>query len=276
MIAPNVRPQSVEVVRRSAREVQRRRRNRFLLIRIASLFIVLTAWQIYGSHTLSIIFAPFTTVIQDGVDLFVHGPLFGATLYSVAVFFAGLVIGSFLGIVFGLLLGRSMILDAALNLYIFAIYSTPMVVLIPLITLWFGFGLGAQLLIVVLFVFFPIVVTVYNGTKSVNPALLEVGRSFRATEMQIWRHIVLPAVVPFIATGISQGVAMGLVGMFISEIFTALSGIGQVLETAANAYHTAQTLATILVIMILGILFRWGTTSLQRRLAPWSVEGTSH
>jgi len=186
------------------------------------------------------------------------------------VFLAGLVIGSFLGVAFGLMLGRFVLLDAALNLYIFAIYSTPLVVLIPLITLWFGFGLGAQLLIVVLFVFFPVVVTVYNGTKNVSPQFLEVGRSFRASEFQIWRHIVLPAVVPFIATGVSQGVAMGLVGMFISEIFTALSGIGQVLETAANAYHTSEPLATILVIMTLGVLFRFGALSLQRKVAPWS------
>jgi NitT/TauT family transport system permease protein len=73
-------------------------------------------------------------------------------------------------------------------------------------------------------------------------------------------------------TGMTQAVAMGLVGMFIAEIFTALSGIGAVLETEANAYHTAPTLATILVIMVLGVVFRYLVSILQKRLAPWFSE----
>jgi NitT/TauT family transport system permease protein len=147
-----------------------------------------------------------------------------------------------------------------------------MVALVPLITLWFGFELAAQLIIIVLFVFFPVVVTVYNGVTHVDRSLLDVGRVFGASPLQMWRHIVLPAVVPFIMTGLTQAVAMGLVGMFISEIFTALSGIGAVLETQANAYHTASALATILVIMMLGVTFRFLVSLLQRRLAPWFSE----
>lgn len=254
----------------SKEERERRQKNRLNVIRIVSLLVVLVGWQVYGDHSISIVFRPITTVVADGVDMFLHGGLFSATVYSVGMFLSGLVLGGSIGIVVGLAIGRFAGLEAAINMYIFAVYSTPLVVLIPLITLWFGFGSGAQLLIISLFVFFPMVVTVYNGTKNVDPKLLEVGHSFRATELQVWRHIVIPSVVPFIATGLSQGVAMGLVGMFISEIFTALSGIGQILELNANAYRTGRTLAVVLVIMLLGVLFRWGANALQRRLAPWS------
>ncbi len=262
-----------------AKSVQERRRqkarwNQITLwtIRIASLLVVLTAWQIYGYNSLAIIFVPFTTVIQAGVDLFVNQNFGDAVLYSLETFFAGMVIGGSLGIVVGLLIGWSKKAEAAIGIYIYALYATPMVSLVPLITLWFGFELTAQLIIIVLFVFFPVVVTVYNGVTHVDRGLLDVGRVFGASQLQMWRHIVLPAVVPFIMTGLTQAVAMGLVGMFIAEIFTALSGIGAVLETQANAYHTAPTLATILVIMVLGVVFRYLVSLIQKRLAPWFSE----
>ncbi|HEU0028338.1 MAG TPA: ABC transporter permease subunit [Ktedonobacterales bacterium] len=250
----------------------RRKQITLWTIRIVSLIIVLTAWQIYGYHSIVIVFVPFTTVIQAGVDLFVNQNFGEAVIYSVETFLIGMVIGAALGIAVGLLIGWSKKAEAATGFYIYALYATPMVALVPLITLWFGFELIAQIIIIVLFVFFPVVVTVYNGVTHVDRSLLDVGRVFGASQPQLWRHIVLPAVVPFIMTGMTQAVAMGLVGMFIAEIFTALSGIGAVLETQANAYHTAPTLATILVIMVLGVVFRYLVSLLQKRLAPWFTE----
>ena len=266
----------IDEIAKGVQERRRRqaRRNQLTLwsIRIVSLIAVFSAWQIYGSYTLAIIFVPFTTVIQAGVDLFVNKNLGAAVLYSLETFLTGLTIGSVLGIAVGLLIGWSKKAEAAIGHYVYALYATPMVSLVPLITLWFGFELTAQLVIIVLFVFFPVVVTVYNGVTHVDRSLLDVGRVFGASQLQMWRHIVLPAVVPFIMTGMTQAVAMGLVGMFISEIFTALSGIGAVLETEANAYRTAPTLATILVIMVLGVVFRYLVSVLQKRLAPWFSE----
>ncbi|HZC07971.1 MAG TPA: ABC transporter permease subunit [Ktedonobacterales bacterium] len=266
----------IDEIAKGVQERRRRQARQNLLmlwaIRIVSALVVLTAWQIYGSQTLEIIFVPFTSVVQAGFDLFVNQNLFDAVLYSVETFLVGLVIGASLGIAVGLLIGWSKKAEAAIGLYIYALYATPMVTLVPLITLWFGVELTAQLIIIVLFVFFPVVVTVYNGVTHVDRGLLDVGRVFGASQLQMWQHIVLPAVVPFIMTGMTQAVAMGLVGMFIAEIFTALSGIGSVLETQANAYHTAPTLATILVIMVLGVGFRYLVSYLQKRLAPWFSE----
>lgn len=256
------------VIAKREKRMRRRRRTSWTA-RIISLLVVIVAWQIYGHHTLEIVFVPFTTVVADGFNLFTQGGLAGAVLYSVVTFVVGLILGSVLGIAVGLAMGWFETLEASIGHYIYALYATPMVAIVPLITLWFGFGVGAQLLIIVLFVFFPIVVTVYNGVKQVESSLLEVGRSFGANQRQMWLHIVLPGSVPFIMTGLTQGVAMGLVGMFIAEIFTALSGVGKILETQANAYHTGPTLATVLVIMILGVFFRWLVAMLQRKLSPW-------
>jgi ABC-type nitrate/sulfonate/bicarbonate transport system permease component len=272
--APNARSALRDRVKLRRRQAERRTRNRYLLIRVLSFMVVLGAWQIYGSNTLEIIFTPFTTVIAHLVHLLLFGTLAGAIFYSVSMFLGGLVIGSIVGITLGVAMGRFAGFEAAVGMYVYAVYSTPLVALIPLISLWFGFGIEAQLIIISMFVLFPITIAVYNGVRSVDQSLVEVARSFRANEMAMWRHVIIPSVVPYIVTGLSQGVAMGLVGMFISEIYTALSGMGQILAFSANAYKTADMLAVLLTVMILGVFFRTVIEALRKRLAPWFDKGS--
>jgi len=271
---PDPRAALRERVKQRRRTAERRSRNRYLLIRLLSFVVVLGAWQIYGSSTLEIIFTPFTTVIAHLFELLFVGKLAGAIAYSVSMFLGGLVIGSAVGITLGVAMGRFATFEAAVGMYVYAIYSTPLVALIPLISLWFGFGITAQLIIISMFVMFPVTIAVYNGVRSVEPGLVEVARSFRASEGAMWRHVIIPSVVPYIVTGLSQGVAMGLVGMFISEIYTALSGMGQILAFSANAYKTADMLAVLLTVMILGVSFRTVIEMLRKRLAPWFDEGS--
>ncbi len=271
---PQARADLRQHVQNRRRQSEQRKRNRFLLIRILSFVVVLGAWQIYGLNSLDIIFTPFTTVIAHLYEMLVTGPLFDALVYSVSMFLGGLVIGSSIGIVVGVAMGRFANFEAAVGMYVYAIYSTPLVALIPLISLWFGFGIEAQLIIISMFVFFPVTIAVYNGVRSVDSSLIEVARSFRASETEMWRHVIIPSVVPYIVTGLSQGVAMGLVGMFISEIYTALSGMGQLLAYSANSYKTADMLAVLLTVMILGVFFRMVIEQLRKRLAPWFNKDT--
>ncbi len=266
---PQARAALRERVKQRRRQSERSKRNRYLLIRMLSFVVVLGAWQIYGLNSLEIIFTPFTAVVAHLFQLIVGGPLLGAMAYSVSMFLGGLVIGSVIGIVLGVAMGRFASFEAAVGMYIYAVYSTPLVALIPLISLWFGFGIEAQLIIISMFVLFPVTIAVYNGVRSVDASLIEVARSFRASEMAMWRHVIIPSVVPYIVTGLSQGVAMGLVGMFISEIYTALSGMGQLLAFSANSYKTADMLAVLLTVMILGVFFRTVIEQLRKRLAPW-------
>lgn len=244
-------------------------------IRLTSVVVIATAWQIYGSHALAITFSPLSKVIRDLYSMFAHDNLGAALWISVQTFGIGLFLGTIIGITLGMMMGVFRGFDAAVGIYVYALYATPMVTIVPLLTLWLGFGTPAQLVITTLFVIFPVSITVYNGVRHVDKGLLEVGQSFCATRPQVWRHIVLPSAVPFIITGVSQGVAMGLVGMFIAEISTALSGLGAALTTQANAYHMSKALGIILVIMALGVTFRTLMGILQRKLTPWFAQSNN-
>ena len=258
------------VVARNRRGRERRHRWTFTGIRVLSLALVLGAWQIYGLHTLEILFAPITAVVAAAVHLFRTQDLGGAIGYSLWTFAIGYAAGLVAGVAVGMLMAVYRNVDAAIGMYVYALYATPMVALVPLLSIWFGFGVPTQEVIIALFVLFPVLVTVYHGVRNIDPELLEIARSLCLNRRQLWRHVLLPGSLPFIAAGATQGVAMGLVGMFIAEIFTELSGIGNILETASQTYHTADALAALLVIMSLGVILRTGISVAQRRIAPWS------
>ncbi len=261
----SIADQVIDVKRRRAK----RRRRTFLGIRIVSLIVVFGAWQLYGMHTIAILFAPITTVIQQGYELFAHQGLWNQLVYSLVSLAFGYSIGVIVGITLGMLMGAYRAAEAALSIYVFALYATPMVALVPIITLWIGFNQTAQIVIISLFVTWPMTVTVFNGVRQIDPELIEVSRSLRLNRAQMWRHVLLPGAIPYIFTGAVQGIAMGLVGVIISQLQTELSGLGDALQTQSQTYHTAAALAVVLVIMVLGISMRALLTLAQRRAVPW-------
>jgi NitT/TauT family transport system permease protein len=253
------------------RKQRRRRRERiqFVAIRLISLVIVLVAWQLYGQNQIRLLFAPISEVVVAWGDMLKNGTLLASTWYSLETYFTGLVIGATAGILLGILMARFAPIDAALGLYVYALYATPMVALIPLVTLWAGLTFKAQAIIVTLFVMWPVLVNTYSGVRQVDESLLEVGKSFRASEGQVWIHIILPSSIPYIMTGLTQAVATGLVGVIVGELLSALSGLGAELSFQANSFHTARVLAVVLTIMLLGVTFRTLINMLQRRITPW-------
>jgi ABC-type nitrate/sulfonate/bicarbonate transport system permease component len=257
------------IAERRRRRAKRDRRT-FLAIRLVSLAVVLGAWQYYGMHTIAILFEPLTKVIGALGTEFHSLGLASAIWYSLWTFAIGYVAGVLIGVVVGMCIGMYRLAEAGFGLYLQALYATPMVALVPLLTIWMGFGVFTQEVIIGVFVVFPCVVTVSYGVRNLDADLLEVARSLRMGRLSLWRHVLLPGTTPYIAAGAAQGVAMGLVGMFIAEIFTQLSGLGNQLESAAQTYHTDRALAVLLVIMTLGIVLRALITLVQRRFAPWA------
>ncbi|HEY5121064.1 MAG TPA: ABC transporter permease subunit, partial [Acidimicrobiales bacterium] len=210
-----------------------------------------------------------TTVLHQGYLLFAHDQLGSQLLYSVKTFAYGYLLGMVVGVFLGMLTGAYRAAEAAISMYIFALYATPMVALVPIISLWVGYNFTAQVVIVTLFVVWPVTVTVFHGIRQIDPEFMEVSRSLRLSRRQTWLHVLLPGAVPFIITGATQGVAMGMVGVIIAEVQTQLTGIGDALQTQSSTYHTAGALAVILLIMALGLTLRVILSFIQHRVIPW-------
>ncbi|HVR89270.1 MAG TPA: ABC transporter permease [Candidatus Limnocylindria bacterium] len=258
-----------ERARATAARRRRTRRLRAAGVRAASLTIVLGAWQVFGGLVDPILFATPSKVIVAGAAMIASGELWTYLWPSLVVLAIGLSVAAAAGITAGLLLARFWVLDVALDMYVTFLYSTPTVALVPLIVLAAGYETTAKVVILFLFAFFPLVINTYQGVKSVDPKLLEVGRAFRCSERQLWVNIVLPAALPFIITGLRLAVGRGLIGMVLADLYTAISGIGYLIVRTASQYRVDRMFVPIVTLGLLGVTLTTLVRLLERRVAPW-------
>ena len=244
-----------------------------LAIRLASLGLVLTVWELYGRSVNPILFTYPTAVAEAFAELAGSGELQGYLGQSLQVLAYALLLAIGAGIPAGVLMARFRTVELATDLYVNALYSTPMVALVPLIVLWFGFKIPAKVVIVFLFMVFPILINTEQGVKNVDRGLLEVARSFCSTEPRLWRDLVLPSALPFIAAGVRLAIGRGLVGMVIAEFYTSISGLGYMIVRYANAFETAKLFVPIVTLMVTGVLLMNGARALELWLAPWQRRG---
>jgi NitT/TauT family transport system permease protein len=239
------------------------------LVRLASLAVMLILWEFYGRRVNPILFTYPTAVARAFFELAISGELASYMRESLMVLAYATVASIVAGVLFGVLMGRFSTVEWATDMYISALYSMPMVAVVPLIVLWFGFKVPAKVIIVFLFMIFPVLLNTFEGVKNVDRNLQEVARSFCSSERQLWRHLIIPSAVPFIVAGVRLAIGRGLVGMIIAEFYTSITGLGYMIVRYANAFETDKLFVPIVVVMILGIglmsLAKW----IEVRIAPW-------
>jgi NitT/TauT family transport system permease protein len=239
------------------------------LIRLGSLLVVLVAWEIYGRSVNPVLFTYPTAVFQAFVELARSGELWQYLQQSLLVLVFGFASAVVVGIPLGVAMARYKWLDYAIDTYINALYSMPMVAIVPLLVLWFGFDIKAKTVVVFLFCLFPVLISTYQGVKSVDPRLLEVARSFRSSEAQLWRDLIIPSALPFIVAGLRLAIGRGLVGLVIAEFYTSIAGLGYMIVKYANSFQTDKLFVPIVVLMVLGVVLMEALKHLQARMAPW-------
>ena len=240
-----------------------------LSIRFLSLVVVLVAWELYGRSVNPVLFTYPTAIARAFVELVSKGELQRYFLQSFEVFLYGFAFAVVVGIPLGIVLARSATLSLAVEPYLHAIYSTPTVAFIPLIVLWFGFRVFAKVVIVFLFMVFPVLLNTHQGVKNLNQDLLEVARSFCSSERQLWLDLIIPSALPFILAGINLAIGRGLVGMVVAEFFTSVAGLGYMIVQYANSFETAKLFVPIVVLMALGVIMIGLIKVIERKIAPW-------
>jgi NitT/TauT family transport system permease protein len=266
--APGAEPRA-QTKSAARRATEQRVRN--LAIRVVSLAVFLGAWQWLGQRVDPVLFTTPAAVSSAAWGMLVSGELWFYLWPSLVVLAAGLALAIVFGVATGLLLARVPVLDTALDMYITFLYSIPSVALVPLIVLWAGFETSAKIMILFLFAYFPVVINTYQGVKNVDARLIEVGRAFRCSERQLWGHIVLPAALPFIVTGVRLAVGRGLIGMVLADLYTAISGIGYLIVRSASTYRVDKMFVPVVVLGLLGIALTALLRLTERRLAPWTI-----
>ncbi|PRY02270.1 ABC transporter permease [Allonocardiopsis opalescens] len=250
-----------------------RPRLRAALQHAAFALALLAAWEI-GSRLLgsALLLPPPGAVLAAMAELTASGELVVALGQSLLLLVLGLAAALVVGFVFGVLIGRSRIAYWTLSPYFSALFVIPTVALVPLVLVWFGFGMGGRVIIVLLAGLVPVLLSVAAGVRDAPGELVEVARSFGLRgELRLLIQVRLRAAVPLLMSGMRLAVGRAVVGMAVAESYLRLGGIGGLIRNYGSSFQTEYVFAAILPLTLLGIGLSALVGLVERRFQRWQT-----
>lgn len=228
---------------------------------IIFLILLVLAWQ--GFYWLSVdVFAwfkPYAMPSPVGVGetlirLCQNGTLIEATCNSLLRGIAGYAIAVVIGAVIGLLINHFSYLQKNLKPLILGIQTLPSICWVPFSILWFGLSTEAILFVVVMGSAFSIAISVDNAIRNIQPIYTKAALTMGATKRQLYFHVMLPASLPELITGLKQGWSFAWRALMSGEVMTTSIGLGQTLITGRDLADINQVMLVMIVIIVVGIV----------------------
>ncbi|MBX6327382.1 MAG: ABC transporter permease [Pseudolabrys sp.] len=235
---------------------------------LAGLTIAL-AWEIVVRAFAPAYVAKPTTVLTAIPRVVVDPAFLDATAITLTAVAEGLAAALVAGTAIGLMMGRSLVIERILRHYINGFYAMPMIIVLPLFSLWFGYSGAARIATIIFAAIFSIIVNVADGARSVPREYLEVARSFRSTPMRVMTDIVLPAATPYLLAGFRLAAGRALIGAVVSEFFLSVGGLGYFILYNSRSYHHNEAFVGVLLLAAFGVGFEVLVQEATRRFMPW-------
>ena len=189
-----------------------------------------------------------------------------ATLAAVA---EGLAIALLFGTIIGLLMGRSPLFERGFRHYVNGFYAIPMIVVLPLFSLWFGYSGATRIATIIFAAIFSIIINVADGARSVPREFIEVARSFRSGRVRMLGEIVLPSSMPYLLAGFRLAAGRALIGAVVAEFFLSIGGLGYYILYNSRSYRHDEAFVGVLLLAAFGVGFELLVNWCTRRFMPW-------
>ncbi len=229
---------------------------------------IAAAWEILPRVLIPPLFVPplsqaLKALIEGGGEYLQNLPTtFGEILISYAFACGG-------GVAFGLVIGSAPVLRRILLPLIRSAYAVPLVVLYPVIMVWFGLGASSKIAFASMYAFIPTLLTVVAGIAAINPALQLCGRAYAATRTQQILYISLPASLPSIIAALRLGGALVIIGVIVSEMLGSMNGLGFLITRYRTLLDSSGVYAGIILVLTLTGLHEVLLRRLERRVATF-------
>jgi ABC-type nitrate/sulfonate/bicarbonate transport system permease component len=242
-------------------------------LRSVTLVVFVAGWQVFAEINGGLMFPSAFGTIQSLGELLVDPELWSALWVSNQALLIGFPLAIVTGIPLGLYMGRARSVEKFVDPYMNILLVTPMAALTPLLLMSVGIGLTSRVIFVYIFALPMIVVHARTGIRQVDLSIVEMSRSLRATEWQIWRRVFLPSALPAIMTGIRIGTGRAVTGMILAELLLVSVGIGGMVLEFRGLFASEMLYAAVIVVVIESLLLVELARYAERRLAPWAVTG---
>lgn len=194
------------------------------------------------------------------------GTMWEATADSMYAMSIGLAISLVVGIPLGVAIGMSPTADLITSPYLWGFFAMPRIALAPLMVLWLGFGAEIKIWLVVLSAIIPIILSSKDGVQTTDESLIRAARSFGAGRLQMFAKVIVPGTLPFIASGVRNGISRGFVGLLVIELTVGTGGIGTEVIRSMRDLDTARMFAFTATLIALALFL----VSLSRRLENYA------
>ena len=246
------------------------------LVRLAIIVGFLSLWEIASGRWIepflisspSRIFSSMVTHFQSG-DLLQHS---WVTFQEIAI---GFPLGALVGIALGYWFGRSRFLAEIFEPIIIAINGIPRTALAPLFIVWLGIGIWSKVGVVFLLVFFLNFFNTYAGMRQMDTEYVDLARLMGVKGWKLTFRVILPAISPYIFTGIRTSIPFSIIGAIVGEFIAATEGLGFFIRMSAGIFRTADVFVGIIVLMIMVIVMDKIAGLVERRALRWQTQ-TEH
>lgn len=175
-----------------------------------------------------------------------------------------------IGVAIALVLHVSPVLRRAVYPLVVASQAIPVVVIAPILVIWFGFGLTPKLIVIALICFFPVVVNTLDGLQSVDRDQVKMMRTLGASRLDLLRRLELPSALPFLFSGAKVAVAVAVIGAVFGELVGSDAGLGHAIQVGTAQLETARVFAAVLILSVMAIALFGLVALIERRAVPWA------
>jgi len=189
--------------------------------------------------------------------------------YSLARALGGFALAAVVGVILGVLMGRSTAVADALGPLFSGTYPIPKIALFPIFIYLFGIGSLSKVLLVFLECLYPIVITTQAGGRAVSRVLVWSAANMGASRARILRSVVVPAAAPYIFAGFRIALPIALIVVIITEMISSADGLGYLAMYALASFKTDRMLAIVVVIALIGVALDRLAVRLRDRLVFW-------
>jgi len=243
------------------------------IVRVAIIGGFLLLWEIASGRWIepflisspSRIFSSLIAGFRDG-DLLQHT---WVTFEEIAI---GYPLGAIAGIALGYWFGRSRVLAEIFEPIIIALNGIPRTALAPLFIVWLGIGIWSKVGVVFLLTFFLNFFNTYTGMRQMDQEYVDLARLMRVRGLKLTFRVILPAISPYVFTGIRTSIPFSVIGAIVGEFIAATDGIGFFIRLSAGIFRTADVFVGIIVLMVMVIIMDKIAGLVEKRVLRWQTQ----
>ena len=274
-LAPSVIAESEADIKTAA---TRSRRRRMVVLRAAQLglaVIIFGGWQWFTTEKWidPFFYGQPSGIWHSLVRLFTKGTEFGSIWADLGVTLQealyGFLLGSFVGVVFGLVLGQSRFLADVLGPYIKVVNAVPRIILGSIFLVAFGLGTLPKVLLAGVLVFFIVFFNAFQGVREVNPNLVANLKVLGASPLQVARHVTIPSALTWIIASLHTAFGFAIIGALVGEVLGSQRGIGLIISQAQNRFDPNTVFACMAIMAVVTLGAEFLIARFEKRVLSW-------